>query len=115
MNALGDNSNRCTPKKIKISLLYFWDIHLHDFLGPLGSSQSFEPPRIIVHPKCARINRLIELFIEFFNRLLGWSEVGIYNLNRGRKSFRRIVVNFFVISVIEFLRDAEPFKSLLAS
>ena len=84
MNALGDNSNRCTPKKIKISLLYFWDIHLHDFLGPLGSSQS---PRITVHPKCARINRLIELFIELFNRLLGWSEVGIYQLNRGRCKF----------------------------
>ena len=98
MNALGDNS------KIENLLLHFWKMHLHDFLGPLGSSKSFEPRGIMVNPECARINRLIELFIELFNSLLEWSDAGINHLNRGRHKFRRIIVNFFVILEIEFFR-----------
>ena len=71
----------------------------------------------MVDLECARINRLIELFIELFNRLLGWSDVGIYHLNRGRHSFRRIVVNFFVILEIEFFLKTKlcPSQSLLPS
>ena len=41
MNALGDNS------KIENLLLHFWKMHLHDFLGPLGSSKSFRTSQVV--------------------------------------------------------------------
>ena len=89
----------------------------HNLLGP-HSSESDGPPRTQVKPEFAGINCLgwkDAARMKLLNRYLGWRDACINRFDRGSMRLISIVVNFCVVRVIEFLRNAKPFKSLLAS
>ena len=88
----------------------------HNLLGP-HSGESDGPPR--THKsEFAGINCLgwkDASCIKLFNRYLGWRDACINRFDRGSMRLISIVVNFCVVRVIEFLRNAKLFQSFLAS
>jgi hypothetical protein len=90
-------------------------LHLQYCLGPHKPEGPLRSQRPLADNGLLGWSLREAAFIKHFMSYLGWRDASINHFNRGLHSFRRIVVDFCVVSVIEFLRDAEPFQSLLAS